>query len=160
MALWDPSIFIKTLKVVGVQIPSEKTGTWLKQINGALLKQRNLKPVQSTTKTTRLLYLDPTAYPSVQSIMNNEVLATFVREQNADVKLMDVELNYDSYQLDEALRLVLPPDIPEIPSAFETIGHIAHLNLKAWHLPYKRIIGQLILDVRCSSPRCILLLLN
>lgn len=36
----------------------------------------------------------------------------------------------------------LLPDGMEVPSAFEGIGHIAHLNLKDEWLPYKHIIGE------------------
>ncbi len=30
----------------------------------------------------------------------------------------------------------------EVPSAFETVGHIAHLNLREELLPWKHVIGQ------------------
>lgn len=52
-------------------------------------------------------------------------------------------LTFDS---DEVLRQILPRGI-DIPSSFENVGHIAHLNLRDEHLPYKKIIGQVILDV-------------
>jgi tRNA (guanine37-N1)-methyltransferase len=149
--LWDPSIFKKTLKVIGIRVPSEKTSGYLKHLSGHLLKQRNLKPVQTTSTTQRLVYLDPVALPNIQSVMAIQPLADLIRSDSAEVKEHDIELNYDSFFLDQALRMILPPEITELPSAFETVGHIAHLNLKAWLLPYKHIIGQLILDVRHSS---------
>lgn len=49
--------------------------------------------------------------------------------------------------VEDILRSILPDTI-EAPSSFTTIGHIAHLNLKEEHAPYKHIIGQVILDVR------------
>lgn len=36
---------------------------------------------------------------------------------------------------------ILPPG-SEVPSAFETVGHIAHLNLREELLPWKHVIGQ------------------
>ena len=48
---------------------------------------------------------------------------------------------------DHILRELLPAEV-EVPSSFETVGHIAHLNLREQHLPYKHVIGQVILDVR------------
>ncbi|PNY11599.1 tRNA (guanine(37)-N1)-methyltransferase 1-like protein [Trifolium pratense] len=33
-----------------------------------------------------------------------------------------------------------------VPTAFETVGHIAHLNLREEHLPYKKLIAKVVLD--------------
>jgi tRNA (guanine37-N1)-methyltransferase len=33
-----------------------------------------------------------------------------------------------------------------VPTSFESIGHIAHLNLRPEQLPHKAIIGQVIMD--------------
>lgn len=34
----------------------------------------------------------------------------------------------------------------DAPSSFETIGHIAHLNLRDEQLPYRHLIAQVLLD--------------
>ena len=41
----------------------------------------------------------------------------------------------------EVLKALIPKDVHNIPTAFETVGTIAHLNLKPYTLPYKYIIG-------------------
>ena len=41
----------------------------------------------------------------------------------------------------QVLEALLPKDMV-IPSAFETVGHIAHLNLRDEHLPYKKLIAK------------------
>ncbi|KAI0219253.1 tRNA(m(1)G37)methyltransferase [Massospora cicadina] len=46
---------------------------------------------------------------------------------------------------DDVLRSILPDELPP-PSSFTTVGHIAHLNLREEYLPYKGIIGEVILD--------------
>jgi tRNA G37 N-methylase Trm5 len=44
-----------------------------------------------------------------------------------------------------ARQRLLPPGA-EVPSSFETVGHIAHLNLRDELLPYKHLVGQVLLD--------------
>ncbi|KAJ7562997.1 hypothetical protein O6H91_03G092200 [Diphasiastrum complanatum] len=56
-----------------------------------------------------------------------------------------LSLHYAYWPLDEILGEVLPARVP-VPSAFETVGHIAHLNLHDEHLPYRYMIAQVILD--------------
>jgi len=51
--------------------------------------------------------------------------------------------------MQEALQRLLPKEFTErnlIPTSFETVGHIAHLNLFPDHAPYKKLIGQVLLD--------------
>ena len=46
-----------------------------------------------------------------------------------------------SYCLQKAL-----PGLTELPSSFESVGHIAHLNLRDELLPHKQLIAQVLLD--------------
>ena len=43
---------------------------------------------------------------------------------------------------DSLLQSVVPESVQEVTHAFESIGHIAHLNLRDELLPYKQTIGQ------------------
>nr|GMD56187.1 tRNA (guanine(37)-N1)-methyltransferase 1 [Ipomoea batatas] len=45
----------------------------------------------------------------------------------------------------QVLEAVLPEGMI-VPSSFETVGHIAHLNLRDEHLPYKKLIAKVVLD--------------
>ena len=55
----------------------------------------------------------------------------------------NVSLDYHSYSPRAVLAAVLPADSDEIPTGFEVVGHIAHLNLRKEFLPYKVLIGKL-----------------
>ncbi|XP_031280056.1 tRNA (guanine(37)-N1)-methyltransferase 1-like [Pistacia vera] len=54
-------------------------------------------------------------------------------------------LYYDYWQMDEILEALLPEGMI-VPSSFETVGHIAHLNLRDEHLPCKNLIAKVVLD--------------
>ncbi|KQK04402.1 hypothetical protein BRADI_2g13350v3 [Brachypodium distachyon] len=54
-------------------------------------------------------------------------------------------LFYDYWPMNEVLEALLPEGMI-IPAGFETVGHIAHLNLRDEHLPYKTLIAQVVLD--------------
>jgi tRNA G37 N-methylase Trm5 len=52
-----------------------------------------------------------------------------------------VILDYSYFTAEEVLRAILPEGV-EVPTAFESVGHIAHLNLREQQLPYKRLIAR------------------
>lgn len=56
----------------------------------------------------------------------------------------NLHLGFDQLTTGEVLRQLLPPGM-DIPSAFETAGHLAHVNLRDEQLPYRELIGQVIL---------------
>ena len=56
-----------------------------------------------------------------------------------------VRLGFDFWTVEQILRAALPPEVKEVPSSFETIGHIAHLNLRDEHAPHKRLIAEVLL---------------
>ncbi len=67
-------------------------------------------------------------------------------QQNTELIKHTVTLDHTHLTTDQILRKLLPSNI-EVPSSFETIGHIAHLNLRDEQLPYKKIIADVILEV-------------
>ncbi|KAM3444548.1 hypothetical protein NHJ13734_001362 [Beauveria thailandica] len=59
----------------------------------------------------------------------------------------DIDINYNLWSYVDVMRSILPEELQnEIPSGFNTAGHVAHLNLRDQYLPYKHIIAQVIID--------------
>eukprot|EP00455_Lapot_gusevi_P007806 TRINITY_DN13345_c0_g1_i1.p1 TRINITY_DN13345_c0_g1~~TRINITY_DN13345_c0_g1_i1.p1 ORF type:complete len:487 (-),score=117.51 TRINITY_DN13345_c0_g1_i1:132-1568(-) len=86
--------------------------------------------------------------PSISDLDLNQLpsnLRSLVAEKGAQPLFYPLELNYEHLSAEEVLRQVLPSEV-EVPTGYETAGHIAHLNLRPEHLPFKSIIGQVILD--------------
>ena len=53
-----------------------------------------------------------------------------------------VTLGYKHFSLYAVLRTILPlNEVREVPTGYETVGHIAHFNLRQECLPYKEVIG-------------------
>ena len=55
----------------------------------------------------------------------------------------EVEVEYENMSSDQALERLLSDKVSrkDIPSSFETVGHIAHLNLRPVLFPFKHLIA-------------------
>ncbi|XP_071907477.1 tRNA (guanine(37)-N(1))-methyltransferase 1-like [Coffea arabica] len=101
--------------------------------------------------STRLLLLDETyANKGINEMPEaiKAVLKEYVGDKgDSTFELVKCKLTlfYSYWQMNEVLEALLPNGMI-IPSAFETVGHIAHLNLRDEHLPYKKIVAKVVLD--------------
>ncbi|XP_052779930.1 tRNA (guanine(37)-N1)-methyltransferase-like [Mya arenaria] len=72
----------------------------------------------------------------------------FLSKENLNsenLKTFDLALTYDNWNFSEIMTAILPQDSYGV-SGFEEVGHIAHFNLREKNLPYKNIIGEVLLD--------------
>ncbi|MES1915518.1 MAG: hypothetical protein MHM6MM_007447, partial [Cercozoa sp. M6MM] len=56
-----------------------------------------------------------------------------------------VLVEYNDMSYSQVLRRLLPDDV-EVPRSFEEVGHLAHVQLREAQLPYRHLIGQVLLD--------------
>lgn len=78
-------------------------------------------------------------------------LRTFVESiTETDITTWKLSLTYEHFSIEHVLRTTLPANIP-VPTSFESIGHIAHINLRDDHEAWKSLIGHVMLDK--LSPR-------
>ena len=73
------------------------------------------------------------------------VLAPIVTQYNATITDDVVLEQYEHLSADEVIKRILPSDVTNV-SSFETVGHIAHLNLLAEHSPFATHIAHVIMD--------------
>lgn len=127
-----------------IQIPKEfKSIVVPKQMTStvkSLLQSKNLVPTD-----IRNVVDDPNG-KRIVLLENVTEIPSEVLEKVPDAKLepYSVTLTYKNLSLQEILRHYIPEPIV-ITTAFETIGHIAHLNLNDDLLPYKKVIGETII---------------
>ncbi|XP_019183341.1 PREDICTED: tRNA (guanine(37)-N1)-methyltransferase 1 isoform X1 [Ipomoea nil] len=101
--------------------------------------------------STRLLLLDEHCANNGFDEMPEAIKAVFREHSETserpalEIVKCKLTLFYPYWQMDEVLEAILPEGMI-VPSSFETVGHIAHLNLRDEHLPYKKLIAKVVLD--------------
>ncbi|KAJ0684528.1 putative tRNA (guanine(37)-N(1))-methyltransferase [Helianthus annuus] len=94
--------------------------------------------------STRLLLLDERyAYKSFDELP--EAIKACLKGSVFELVRCKLTLFYGYWQMNEVLEALLPEHMI-VPSSFETVGHIIHLNLRDEHLPYKNLIARVVLD--------------
>lgn len=68
-----------------------------------------------------------------------------LKEISYQVIRHNISLDYSYWSTKDVIDEILPEEINRTTS-FETVGHIAHLNLEKEHFPFKEIIGRVVLD--------------
>ncbi|KAI7737786.1 hypothetical protein M8C21_011961 [Ambrosia artemisiifolia] len=94
--------------------------------------------------STRLLLLDE-RYADKSYDELPEAVKACLKGSVFELVRCKLTLYYSYWQMNEVLEALLPEHMI-VPSSFETVGHIIHLNLRDEHLPYKNLIAKVVLD--------------
>jgi tRNA (guanine37-N1)-methyltransferase len=136
--IFDESVFDISEEIPAVKVPAKLVGKLLKheRIEKHILSRSGFKTVHTSPdigKEYRVVLLSDKLPADLLDLFEGEE-TTFM-----------LTSGYRDLNTEESLRRLLP-DVTELPSSFETIGHIAHMNLREEFQPHKELIGQVILD--------------
>ncbi|XP_068464477.1 tRNA (guanine(37)-N1)-methyltransferase 1 isoform X3 [Phaseolus vulgaris] len=143
----DESKFDVQFKLWALRIPCQHCKVATRILNGYLFDKPRVKPIiedPTCDKNRYLIFSD-----KVQNEDLSDIPKQKVDELNGLCKIevvpYSMTLGYSYWSADHVLKQILPTGV-EVPSSFETIGQIAHLNLHDELLPYKDVIAKVIYD--------------
>ncbi|RKP03817.1 hypothetical protein CXG81DRAFT_23514 [Caulochytrium protostelioides] len=145
-ANFSESLFIREWTVPAIQISRPACGKAMAQLRDrGILTLPRLPSIRAASDDEhRLLLIEPAFLQEV---------ASFLEAHRGELTKQTITLDYKYWTSDQILRAVLPESL-DIPGAFETVGHIAHLNLREGYDDYKKTIGRVILD-KCATIRTV-----
>ncbi|XP_021807179.1 tRNA (guanine(37)-N1)-methyltransferase 2 [Prunus avium] len=143
----DESKFDVHLKLWALRIPRELCKVATRILNGYLLDKPRIKPITEdpTCEKNRYMILSERVQDSDLSNIPEKNLDELKGLCKIEVVPYSLTLGYSYWGADHILKQILPPGV-EVPSSFETIGHVAHLNIHDELLPYKDVIAKVIYD--------------
>ena len=147
-----------------LSVPTPMTAKLRKDLKHVLWHRPHHKNIyeDEQDKTRRILLLKPTPNDSSSSssssnnlledpVFQDTQIANLLSQQQQQSSddcrktTFQVVSTYDQLSVDEILRKLLP-SCSEVPSAFESVGTLVHVNLRSEQLPYKYWIGKVLLD--------------
>lgn len=147
--LIDKSIFDQSIRLVAINIPAKLCTVYLNEFKDFLLKRPRIKRIYDAEKDgvndpeRRLIVLNEEIGDNLELPTLPESLKAFNIENNGIPEIFMLKVSYENIAVEDVLRKILPAEITEIPSSFEQVGHIAHLNLRDEVLNFKNLIGEL-----------------
>ncbi|XP_053331411.1 tRNA (guanine(37)-N1)-methyltransferase, partial [Spea bombifrons] len=147
MTCLDREAFNKTINVPAIKVRKEVINPLMKSLKPRLIQRPNMKRVveDPADDVNKLVLLDPFKVTSEESFEERDRLLFEKFDVGLRLTRYDLQLAYENFKCDEILRAVLPKG-QDVTSGFSRVGHIAHMNLREHQLPYKNLIGQVILD--------------
>ncbi|XP_028995105.1 tRNA (guanine(37)-N1)-methyltransferase [Betta splendens] len=148
MTSLDKDAFKQTITVPALRVPTGVLNKVVKSLRKSTIQRPGIPRVvqdQEQSSDFRLVLLDPHRVCSPDSF--NEAEAEALRSFSVPQELhyYELQLSYDNLKSEEVLEAVLPQGL-DVTSGFSRVGHIAHMNLRDHQLPYKNLIGQVIMD--------------
>ncbi|XP_050214540.1 tRNA (guanine(37)-N1)-methyltransferase 1 [Mercurialis annua] len=146
-SMLDESKFDVQLKLYALRIPRELCSKATRSLNGYVLDKPRVKPIieDPNCEKNRYLILSERVQNNDLSDVPAEKLDELKKVCKIEVVPYSITLGYSYWTADHILKQILPPGV-EVPSSFETIGHVAHLNIHDELLPYKDVIAKVIYD--------------
>ncbi len=153
----DRSALNDEISLVALKTLTQDIAQALKQLKDLLLNRPRFSNVVETNdakikgcedKASKLILLNEKIKTTNLENVTEEgaiCLKSWLSSHKGELVEYKLSLSYPNFSYEEVLQRLLPSGV-EIPSSFETIGHIAHLNLREAHLPYKFLIAQVMLD--------------
>lgn len=149
MTTLDREQFTKQISVPCLTIPAtQNLNKLLPSLKAKMLKLKHMKPVRISAEGDKVVFLNP-EHVKEWSDLPTEKLSEFSVDASALGK-ESLEIRYENYPLRELLKAILPEDLENV-SSFSQVGHIVHVNLRDAVLPFKGIVGQMLLD---NVPNC------
>nr|CAG4643320.1 EOG090X08TI [Ilyocryptus agilis] len=142
----DRTKFFKCVSVPAVRVPNCNVGKSMKIFKKFLLKLAMVKPVVESGSEHKLVLLDPLIFKGFTQLESQEKANLSLLEVTCESFLeTSVNLTYDNFKMEDVLKMVLPEG-KEGCTAYSRVGHIVHVNLRDHLLPYKSLIGEVMLD--------------
>ncbi|KAM3131879.1 hypothetical protein pb186bvf_016000 [Paramecium bursaria] len=116
-----------------VVLPLKQIGPFTRNFKQYIFAQQRWQKEDENSKSICINIKQP--YP--------EDLQKYIDDNGLKIIQKDITIKYEDLSYNEVLEQLIPVQAPQ---GFETIEKIAHFNLGPEHLPYKFLIGQVLLD--------------
>jgi tRNA (guanine37-N1)-methyltransferase len=169
----DLSVFVQQQDHLAISVPTQQTAQYRKWLKDWILtghknvfpdtadtEEEYMEKVKETEDGTNKLHNSNSSRRVI--VLKREATreqiqeALFLRSNNEEkahptqlswqFRAFPVIAKYKDWTTEAVLRKILPNSIKEIPSSFELVGTIAHVNLRDECLVYKYWIGRVLMD--------------
>eukprot|EP01041_Mallomonas_annulata_P013343 gene13343-28266_t len=145
----DRDSFSSVLNLIALRIPPKMCTDYMNTFKEYILHLPKMKRIYDSPNEPNIRLLLLKENITDLNLLNlPQELIEYHSSHGDKLKLtqkFELNINYEYLGVDEVLKKILPKDV-EVPCSFEQAGHIAHLNIRDELLPYKYIIGEVIMD--------------
>ena len=142
--------FRRTVTIASLSVPTAETHAAVRALSRDLLDRPRVRTVEKPAGRpgTRVLLLGEHVAPG-SGLVGLSAASRAALRAGWEAGVHRLELGWEHVSVAEALRALLPAGVEPL-SAFESAGHVAHVNLRPEHAAHKRLVGAVILD---KNPR-------